>query len=165
MKYRIGQGYDIHRLVSGRPLILGGVTVPFELGLEGHSDGDALIHAVIDAILGAAGCGDIGTYFPDTDDEWAGAPGEELLRRVLALSIGWRVVNVDVTVVAEAPKIAPHRETIRDNLASILGIDADAVGIKAKTNEGLDAVGEKRAIACFAVALLEQNDAEHDEWL
>lgn len=153
---RIGNGYDLHRLVPGRPLILGGVTIPFEKGLQGHSDADAVCHAVTDAVLGAAACGDIGRHFPDTDAAWKDANSLELLRQAAAVvrSAGYVVSNVDVTVVAERPKMAPHVDAMRANVAAALGVDARQVSIKGKTNEGVDAMGEGEAIAVHAVALV-----------
>ena len=154
--HRIGFGYDIHRLEAGRPLVLGGIDVPHGAGLRGHSDGDALVHAVIDALLGALGEGDIGTLFPDTDPRTEGARSAGLLATVVGLvrSRGGEIVNVDAVVVAEEPKIGPHAAAMKAALAPVLGLPIGAVGIKAKTNEGLGPVGEKRAIACYAVALV-----------
>ncbi len=156
---RVGLGYDIHPLVEGRPLVLGGLTLPGPRGLLGHSDGDALIHAVIDALLGAAGLGDIGRLFPDTDPRTKNVPGLRLLSEVMGRlrAGGWSVVNVDAVVVAEAPRIAPLAEGMRDVLCPVLGVDRAALGIKGKTNEGLGPVGEGRAIACSAVALIERS--------
>jgi len=153
---RIGNGYDLHRLVTGRPLILGGVTIPFDKGLEAHSDGDAICHAVTDAVLGAAGAGDIGRHFPDTDPAWRGADSVDLLRRAvsLVLSAGYAVVNVDVVVIAQKPKLAPHADAIRANLADALGCDVSQVSVKGKTNEGVDSMGVGESIAVHAVALL-----------
>jgi 2-C-methyl-D-erythritol 2,4-cyclodiphosphate synthase len=153
---KIGSGYDIHRLEAGRRLVLGGVDIPHPAGLLGHSDGDALVHAVIDALLGAHGQGDIGTYFPDTDPRYKGVRSLVLLETIMGhlRSRGAAVVNVDAVIVAEAPKMGPHIPAMKAALAPILGVPESAVGIKAKTNEGLGPVGEKRAIACFAVALL-----------
>lgn len=153
---RIGYGYDVHRLVPGRPLVLGGVEIPYELGLAGHSDADVLLHAIADAVLGAAGLGDIGEHFPDTDPAWAGADSRLLLRRVarLASGAGWRVVNVDATLLAERPRIAPYREEMRRRVAGALGIEPIQVGIKATTNEGLGFVGRGEGMAAHAVALL-----------
>ena len=153
---RIGIGYDIHRLIEGRPLVLGGVDIPFEKGLLGHSDSDVLIHALCDALLGAAALGDIGTHFPDNDPRWAGASSLELLARVVELVIqkGYRVANVDATVMAERPKLMAHVQAMRERLASVLQIDVDQVNIKAKTNEGLESVGRGEAMAAQAVALL-----------
>ena len=156
MTGRVGFGYDVHRLVEGRPLVLGGIRIPHDRGLAGHSDADAVCHAVSDAILGAAASGDIGRHFPDTDPRWAGASSIELLRAVVDLvrSRGFVVVNLDVVVVAEGPKIGPHADRMREALASAVGIESDAVSIKGKTNEGLDAIGRGEAIATHAVALL-----------
>jgi 2-C-methyl-D-erythritol 4-phosphate cytidylyltransferase/2-C-methyl-D-erythritol 2,4-cyclodiphosphate synthase len=153
---RIGNGYDLHKLVPGRPLILAGVTIPFELGLSGHSDADIVCHAVTDAVLGAAALGDIGRLFPDTDMKWKDADSIELLRRAMdaVRSAGYAVRNVDVTVIAERPKLLPHLEVMRANLANALGIDASAVSIKGKTNEKVGAIGRGEAMACHAVALL-----------
>jgi 2-C-methyl-D-erythritol 4-phosphate cytidylyltransferase/2-C-methyl-D-erythritol 2,4-cyclodiphosphate synthase len=153
---RIGNGYDLHRLVVGRPLILGGVRIPFEKGLAAHSDGDAICHAVTDAVLGAAGAGDIGRHFPDTDPAWKNADSIELLRRAseVAGEAGYAIVNVDVVVIAEKPKLAPHVETIRGNLAGALGCDAAQISVKGKTNEGVDSMGAGESIAVHAVALL-----------
>ena len=155
---RAGIGYDLHRLVDGRPLILGGVTIPFERGLAGHSDADAVCHAVTDAILGAAGAGDIGAHFPDTDPAWKGASSVDLLRRAVELvhARGLGVGNVDVTVVAERPKLAPYIDRMRAVVADALGITIDRVSIKGKTNEGLDAIGRGEAIAVHAIALVRQ---------
>lgn len=158
MTNRIGIGYDIHRLVEGRPLVLGGVTVPFERGLAGHSDGDALLHAVSDALLGAAALGDIGRHFPDTDPAFAGADSAALLEAVaeLVAKEGWRPVNVDVNIIAQRPKMAPHVEAIRERLSALLALPLDAVSVKARTNEELDAVGNGEAIMCQAVVLVEK---------
>jgi 2-C-methyl-D-erythritol 4-phosphate cytidylyltransferase/2-C-methyl-D-erythritol 2,4-cyclodiphosphate synthase len=153
---RIGQGYDLHRLVAGRPLVLGGVTIPFELGLVGHSDADVVCHAVTDAVLGAAGLGDIGRHFPDTDARWQGADSVALLAAASALvrEAGYGVVNVDVTVIAERPKLAPHAEAMRRNLAAALGCGAAQVSVKAKTNEGVESMGAGTSMAAHAVALI-----------
>ena len=150
----IGFGYDSHRLVAGRPLILGGVHVEHELGLEGHSDADVLTHAVIDALLGAAGLGDIGERFPDTDERWRDADSIELLREVGAAlrAEGLRVVNVDVTVVLERPKLLPHRPAMRARLAEALGLDERRVNVKATTGEGMGFVGRGEGAAALAVA-------------
>jgi 2-C-methyl-D-erythritol 4-phosphate cytidylyltransferase/2-C-methyl-D-erythritol 2,4-cyclodiphosphate synthase len=160
MKLRIGHGYDVHRLVAGRRLILGGVDIPFEKGLLGHSDADALAHAIADAVLGAAGLGDIGRHFPDTDPQYAGADSLDLLRRCVALAAGkgWAPVNVDAVVVAQAPKLAPHADAMRAKLADALGLELDAVNVKAKTEEGLGFTGAGEAIAAHAVVLLEKTD-------
>ncbi len=156
--FRIGFGYDIHPLAPGRPLVLGGLAVPFPEGLAGHSDGDGLVHAVIDALLGAAGEPDIGRLFPDTDPRLAGVSSLKLLGETVARlkAGGWAVVNVDTVVAAEAPKIAPLVEPMRAVLCPVLGLDRTALGIKGKTGEGLGPVGEGRAIACWAVALIEK---------
>jgi 2-C-methyl-D-erythritol 4-phosphate cytidylyltransferase/2-C-methyl-D-erythritol 2,4-cyclodiphosphate synthase len=153
---RIGNGYDLHRLVLGRPLILGGVTIPFDKGLQGHSDADAVCHAVTDAVLGAAGAGDIGRHFPDTDEDWKDANSVALLRRAMAVvhALGLAVVNVDVTVIAQAPKLAPFVDAMRACLAAALGCDASQVSVKGKTNEGVDSMGTGESIAAHAVALL-----------
>ena len=153
---RIGQGYDVHRLVEGRALILGGVTIPYEKGLLGHSDADVLTHAVMDALLGAAALGDIGKLFPDNDPAYAGADSVALLRAVTALlgEKGWCVGNVDATVIAQRPKLAPYREEMRRNLAAAMGIGVDAVSIKATTEEGLGFTGSGEGMAAMAVALL-----------
>lgn len=153
---RIGNGYDIHRLVVGRPLILGGVNIPHELGLLGHSDADVLTHAIMDAMLGALSLGDIGHYFPPTDPQWAGADSLELLRQVHGLirDRHWQIGNIDSVVVAERPKLKPHIPEMRDRLATILELESHQIGIKATTNEKLDAVGQEAGIAAYAVVLL-----------
>jgi 2-C-methyl-D-erythritol 4-phosphate cytidylyltransferase/2-C-methyl-D-erythritol 2,4-cyclodiphosphate synthase len=153
---RIGNGYDLHRLVAGRPLILAGVTIPFELGLDGHSDADIVCHAVTDAILGAAGVGDIGRMFPDTDPKWKDADSIALLKAAAARlrERGYVVSNVDVTVIAQQPKLLPYLDTMRENLAAALGIDAGAVSVKGKTNESVDSMGRGESMACHAVALI-----------
>ena len=153
---RVGVGYDLHRLVEGRPLVLGGVTVPSERGALGHSDADVICHAVTDAILGAARAGDIGQHYPDTDPRWKGASSIALLQEVVSLvrERGLAIENVDVVVILERPKIGPHRAAIQSRLAEALGIDESRVSVKAKTNEGVDAVGRGEAIAAHAVALL-----------
>jgi 2-C-methyl-D-erythritol 4-phosphate cytidylyltransferase/2-C-methyl-D-erythritol 2,4-cyclodiphosphate synthase len=153
---RIGTGYDLHRLVEGRPLIIGGVTIPFDTGAMGHSDADVVCHAVIDAVLGAVCAGNVGQHYPDTDPRWKGASSVQMLRdtRALVHRRGFSVENVDVTVILERPKIAPFLEQIRAELASALEIAADHVSVKGKTNEGVDAVGRGEAIAAHAVALL-----------
>jgi 2-C-methyl-D-erythritol 2,4-cyclodiphosphate synthase len=153
---RIGNGYDLHRLVEGRPLVLGGVMVPSDKGAIGHSDADVVCHAVIDAILGAACEGNVGQHYPDTDPRWKGASSIQMLRDSVELIArrGFKVANVDVTVILERPKIAPHLDAVRAQLASALDIAADHVSVKGKTNEGVDAVGRGEAIAAHAVALL-----------
>jgi len=157
---RIGIGYDIHRLVEGRKLILGGVEIPFEKGLLGHSDSDVLTHAICDALLGAAALGDIGTHFPDTDPQWAGASSLDFLAHAVELitARGYSIANVDATVLAERPKIRPHIETMRERLASALRIDVDRVNVKAKTGEGLESIGRGEAMAAQVVALLNTED-------
>jgi 2-C-methyl-D-erythritol 2,4-cyclodiphosphate synthase len=154
----IGFGYDTHRLVAGRPLILGGVRVEHDLGLEGHSDADVLTHAIIDAVLGAAGLGDIGEHFPDTDERWRGADSIDMLRRAaqLVAGEGLRVVNVDATVVLERPKLAPHRAAMRGRLAGALGLDDRQVNVKATRGEGMGFVGRGEGAAAMAVASLER---------
>ena len=156
MNLRIGQGYDVHQLVAGRPLILGGVTIPFELGLLGHSDADALLHAVTDALLGAAALGDIGKLFPDTAAEHKDADSRVLLRLAYAAvkQAGWRVVNVDSTLIAQQPKLRPHIDAMRANIAADLGLDMTAVNVKGKTNEKLGYLGRMEAIEAQAVVLL-----------
>ena len=153
---RIGNGYDLHTLVEGRPLILAGVKIPFELGLSGHSDADIVCHAVTDAVLGAASMGDIGRLFPDTDPKWKGADSIALLKGAMELVRhgGYRVSNVDVTVIAQKPKLLPYLDQMRSNLAAALGVEAGAVSIKAKTNEGVDSMGRGESMACHAVVLL-----------
>lgn len=156
MEFRVGQGYDVHALVPGRKLILGGVTIPHTMGLLGHSDADALLHAITDAILGAAGLGDIGRMFPDTDERWKGADSRVLLRGAVdaVRAAGWRVGNVDSTVIAQTPRISPHVPAMRENIAADLGIAADRVNIKGKTTERLGFAGRGEGIAAEAVALL-----------
>ena len=156
LRLRIGEGWDTHQLVSGRPLVLGGVTIPHSHGLLGHSDADALLHAITDALLGAAGLGDIGRHFPDTDPAFKGADSVLLLtesaRRVRAA--GYQIVNVDSTIVAQAPKLAPHIPAMCERIASALGLAVSAVNVKAKTAEKMGPVGEGRAIEARAVCLL-----------
>src|SRR5690554_4586968 len=149
MNLRVGQGFDVHALVEGRDLIIGGVTIPHTHGLLGHSDADVLLHAVTDAVLGAAGLGDIGRHFPDTDPAYAGADSRVLLRAAFekVSAAGWRVVNVDATVHAQQPKIGPHAPAMVANVAADLGIAPECVNIKAKTNEGLGYLGRKEGIA------------------
>ena len=155
---RVGHGYDVHRLTEGRRLILGGVDVPYDRGLLGHSDADVLTHAVMDALLGAAALGDIGKLFPDSDDRYAGADSVELLRRVAAYLTerGWQVVNVDATVVAQAPRLSPCIGRMRENLAAAMGLDAGRVSVKATTEEGLGFTGSGEGIAAHAAALVEK---------
>ena len=154
---RIGHGYDAHRFAPGAKLVLGGVAIEFERGLAAHSDGDVLIHALCDALLGAAGLGDIGRHFPDTSPEFAGVDSRVLLRRVVALlsERGFGVVNADVTAIAQAPRLAPHLGEMRTNLASDLGIEPGGVNVKATTTEGMGFTGRGEGIAAHAVALIE----------
>jgi 2-C-methyl-D-erythritol 2,4-cyclodiphosphate synthase len=161
MTCRVGQGFDVHALVPGRKLIIGGVEIPFERGLLGHSDGDVLLHAICDALLGAAGLGDIGQHFPDTDGRYAGADSLDLLREVAQRLDGlrWRVVNVECTLVAQAPKMAPHVPRMVQNIAGALGIGAAQVNVKAKTTERLGFTGRGEGIAAEAVALIEGRGA------
>ena len=154
---RAGIGYDLHRLTAGRKLVLGGIEVPFDRGPAGHSDGDALTHAICDALLGAAALGDIGTHFPDTDPQWKDAPSLQFLERVRALlsERGLRIAHIDAIVIAERPKLGPHFPAMRAALAGALGIEPQRINLKAKTNEGMDAVGHGEAIAAQAIATLE----------
>ena len=153
---RVGNGYDLHRLVEGRPLILAGVTIPFERGLDGHSDADIVCHAVTDAVLGATAIGDIGRLFPDTDPKWKGADSMALLRGAMmhVHAAGYRVSNVDVTVIAQKPKLLPYLQAMRANLAAALQVEVGSVSVKGKTNEGVDSMGRGEAMACHAVALI-----------
>jgi 2-C-methyl-D-erythritol 2,4-cyclodiphosphate synthase len=154
---RIGQGFDVHALVPGRRLVIGGVHVPYHLGLEGHSDADVLLHAICDALLGAAGLGDIGRHFPDSESRYAGADSRALLREVAKKvgARGLRVVNVDATVIAQAPRMAPHFEAMTGNIAADLGVAPGDVNLKATTSEGLGFTGRGEGIAAMAIALLE----------
>jgi 2-C-methyl-D-erythritol 4-phosphate cytidylyltransferase/2-C-methyl-D-erythritol 2,4-cyclodiphosphate synthase len=156
---RIGTGYDLHTLVEGRPLILGGVTIEFERGLSGHSDADIVCHAVTDAVLGAAALGDIGRLFPDTDQQWKGADSIMMLKGAVAKlrSSGYRVVNVDVTVIAQKPKLLPYLDAMRANLAAALEVEIGGVSVKGKTNEGVDSMGHGESMACHAVASIIQS--------
>jgi len=155
---RIGQGIDVHALVPGRKLVIGGVHIPFHLGLDGHSDADVLLHAICDALLGAAGLGDIGRHYPDTDAKFSEIDSRMLLRDVAAKLAAnkWRVVNVDATVVAQAPRLSPHFARMTGNIASDLGIPAGLVSLKATTSEGLGFTGRGEGIAAMAVALIEE---------
>ena len=155
---RIGHGYDVHRLVEGRKLILGGVELDFAMGLLGHSDADVLLHAICDALLGAAGLGDIGRHFPDTDPQYKGADSLELLRTVgqKVAAAGYRVSNIDVTVLAQKPKLKDHICRMEENIARVLGMDSRRVNVKATTEEGLGFTGAMEGIACHAVCLLEE---------
>ena len=154
---RIGHGYDVHRLVEGRRIILGGVEIPFEKGLDGHSDADVLTHAVMDALLGAAALGDIGKHFPDNDDRYLGADSIELLKAVSAVLTehGWRLGNLDATVIAQRPKLAPYIDAMRARIAAALGADVSAVSVKATTEERLGFTGDGSGIAAHAVCLIE----------
>jgi 2-C-methyl-D-erythritol 2,4-cyclodiphosphate synthase len=155
---RVGIGYDLHRLAAGRKLILGGIELPFDKGPVGHSDGDALAHAICDALLGAAGLGDIGTHFPDTDPQWKGSPSLIFLEHVRGLLAErhLRIAHIDAIVIAERPKLGTHFSAMREALAGALGVEPSRINLKAKTNEGVDAVGRGEAIAAQAVAMLEE---------
>ncbi|MGZ3159938.1 MAG: 2-C-methyl-D-erythritol 2,4-cyclodiphosphate synthase [Burkholderiaceae bacterium] len=154
--FRIGQGYDCHALVTGRKLIIGGVTIPHATGLMGHSDADVLLHAITDAIIGAAGLGDIGKHFPDTDPKFSGADSRVLLRAIAEriAQTGYAIGNIDATIIAQAPKMAPHIPQMVTNIAADLGLNADCVNVKAKTNEKLGYLGREEGIAAEAVVLL-----------
>lgn len=154
---RIGQGFDVHGFCKGDHVTLGGVKISFEQGIKAHSDGDVLLHALADGLLGAVALGDIGHFFPDTSDEWAGADSRDLLRRVLerVTEEGYKVVNVDTTIIAQAPKMAPHVQTMRLNIAEDLNLPANRVSVKATTTEGLGFTGRGEGIACQAICLLE----------
>jgi len=157
--YRVGTGFDAHRLVAGRPLVLGGVHVPHERGLEGHSDGDCLIHAICDALLGAAGAGDMGRHFPSADARWKGIAGIAFLNEVahIVTAAGYAVENVDATVIAQSPTLAPHLEEMRATIAHGLGVDPGVVSVKAKSTDGLGAIGRAEGVAAQAVALLRKD--------
>ena len=160
MSFRVGSGHDSHRLAEGRPLILGGVTIPHTKGLVGHSDADAVLHAVTDALLGAAGLGDIGDAYPDTDPRWKDADSALFLTETLARlnQTGWRPVNVDVTIFAQEPKLGPVKAAIKANVARLLGLPADAVNVKAKTGEKVGHIGRGEAIGTHAVVLIEKKN-------
>ena len=155
---RIGQGFDVHQLVVGRRLVLGGIEIPFERGLEGHSDGDALLHAVTDAILGAIGAGDLGQHFPSSDERWRGAASGALLEQVVSMMIeaGFSIGNVDATIVAQAPRLAPHQKAMRENLAGLLGVSPSRVNLKITSTDALGAIGRGEGIAGMAVVLLDE---------
>lgn len=157
MTFRVGQGWDIHRLASGRRLVLGGVEIGSDLGEVGHSDGDVLFHAIVDAMLGSIAAGDIGRHFPPSDQRWKDVPSRVFAEKALELmaATGWRLVNVDTTVILEWPRLAPHIDTIRAALASVLGLPLESVSVKAKTHEGVDAVGRLEAIEAQAIVLVE----------
>ena len=154
--FRIGYGYDLHKLVEGRPCIIGGITIPFDKGLDGHSDADVLLHAITDALLGALALGDIGTHFPDTDPEWEGADSAVLLSEVdrILRKKGWQIQNIDSTIIAEEPKLNPFMDKIRQSIASVLSIDLDTVSVKATTSEKLGFLGRGEGIAAHAVVLI-----------
>ena len=156
--FRIGEGWDVHALVPGRPLVIGGVTIPYHLGLLGHSDADVLLHAITDALLGAAGLGDIGQHFSDTDPQWKGANSVDLLQATgrLLSEAGWQIGNIDATVVAQAPKLAAHKPAMQTRIAQALGIATHQVNIKAKTAEKLGPVGMAQSIEARAIALIHQ---------
>lgn len=158
MTTRIGFGYDVHAFTPDRPLILGGVTIPHPYGLSGHSDADAVIHAVVDALLGAAALGDIGTHFPSSDPRWENQPSSVFLDYTFALLCQhqWKISNIDATIVAEQPKLAPHIQSMRTHLAAHLHLDIAQVSVKATTTDGLGFAGRLEGIACYAVALIEQ---------
>lgn len=154
--FRVGEGHDTHRTISGRPLVLGGVTIPFEFGLDGHSDADVLLHAVIDALLGAAGRGDIGEWFPNDDPEWKGADSSGLLQHVWSTlqADGWELLNLDCTVSCERPRLRDHKAAIRDRVAALLEVDAAQINVKAKSGEKVGPVGRGESMAADAVVLL-----------
>lgn len=158
MTMRIGFGYDVHAFVKNRPLVLGGVTIPFEYGLSGHSDADALIHAVVDALLGAAALGDIGAHFPSSDVRWKNQPGAVFLDHIydLLCQFHWKIGNIDATIVAERPRLAPYVQGMRTHLAEHLHVEIDQISVKATTTDGLGFAGRREGIACYAVALLEK---------
>jgi len=157
---RVGSGHDTHRLEAGYPLILGGITIPYHRGLAGHSDADAVLHALTDALLGAVGLGDIGDAYPDTDPRWKGADSALFLAETVAKlhALGWRIGNADVTIFAQEPKLGPVKAAIRENLARLLNVDADRVNVKAKTGERVGHIGRAEAIGCHAVVLVERFD-------
>ena len=158
---RIGQGFDVHQLVADRRLVLGGVDIAFERGLEGHSDGDALLHAVADAILGAIGAGDLGRHFPSSDERWRGAASGKILAQVVSMmsEAGFSIENVDATIIAQAPRLAPYQEAMHENLASLLGISPSRVNLKLTSTDKLGAIGRGEGIAGMAVVLLEEAKA------
>jgi len=160
MSERIGFGYDLHRMVEGRRLVLGGIEIPFPKGLAGHSDADVVLHSICDALLGAAALGDLGRHFPDTDPRYAGISSAKLVEAVLAeiARRGFEIENVDVTILAEAPRLSPMLEAMRDRVAELLRVSPDRVNVKAKTNEGVGAIGRGEAIAAYAVCLLRRSE-------
>ena len=157
---RVGHGYDVHRLAPGRRLIIGGVDIPWEMGLDGHSDADVLLHAVMDALLGAAALGDIGALFPDQDDAFLNISSVTLLERVAQVMAknGWQVVNVDATLIAQRPKVGPYRDAMRQNIAKALGVDVSQISVKATTEEHLGFTGDGSGMAAHAVALIEKSE-------
>ncbi len=162
---RIGSGYDMHRLVAGRKLILGGVEIPFEKGLLGHSDADVLLHAVCDALMGAAGLGDIGLHFPDADPQYKNIDSMKLLSRTAGLlrKNGWRILNADATILAQAPRISSYRDSMRDNIALALELEADRINVKATTTEGLGPIGRGEGIGAMCTALIEKFSENEDD--
>jgi 2-C-methyl-D-erythritol 2,4-cyclodiphosphate synthase len=158
MTMRIGNGYDVHAFTPGRPLVLGGVTIPYELGLAGHSDADTVIHAVVDALLGAAALGDIGTHFPSNDERWKDQPSSVFLdyTYTLLLQHGWHISNIDATIIAQRPRMAPHIQAMRAHLTEHLRLTLEQVSVKATTTDGLGFTGRSEGIACYAVALIER---------
>jgi len=158
MQQRVGLGFDVHRLEVGRPCMLGGLELPFEAGCRGHSDGDAVLHAIADALLGGAGLDDLGTLFPDTDEKWKGANSSSLLSEVVrrVCASGWRVQNLDVVIATEGPRIAPHRDAMRTRIASLLEVEKGAVNVKGKTLEGLGALAAGEGVAVQAICLLRE---------
>jgi 2-C-methyl-D-erythritol 2,4-cyclodiphosphate synthase len=161
MTMRIGSGYDVHAFAANRPLILGGVTIPYELGLAGHSDADVVIHAVVDALLGAAALGDIGQHFPSSETRWKDQPSSVFLDYTLELLCqqSWQISNIDVTIVAERPRMGPHTPAMRAHLATGLRLEIGQVSVKAKTTDGLGFAGRREGIACYAVALIEKSSS------
>jgi len=157
--FRIGNGYDVHRLTSGRKLIIGGVDIPHSMGLDGHSDADVLLHAICDALLGACGAGDIGQYFPDTDPQWKGVSSILLLEKVgdICLQKGFKISNIDSIVVAQKPKLSPYMQSMKNNIRNALGLDEERVNVKATTTEKLGFQGNEEGISAHAIALLEKN--------
>lgn len=156
MTLRIGLGYDAHKFIAGRPLRLGGITIPYDRGLQGHSDADALLHAICDALLGAASMGDIGVLFPPSDPAYKNIDSRELLHAVKHRldEAGWQIINIDTTIIAQVPKLSPYYDAMREAIASVLHISPDCVGLKATTPEGMGALGRAEGIAAYAVALL-----------
>jgi len=161
MAIRIGSGYDVHAFVEGRPLVLGGITIPHTHGLSGHSDADAVIHAIVDALLGAAALGDIGTHFPSSDSRWKDQPGSVFLDYTYDLlhQQQWQISNIDATIAAEHPKMAPHIQAMRTHIAERLHLSIEQISVKATTTDGLGFTGRREGIACYAVALIEQTSS------